>query len=174
MQKPHHDRRLRRGVLEVVRQHSAQCGCAAAHIPPLPHDAFAANLFQTADILAPLHPRRLSRTLGERGCREEKRTGQSNSQSKAKHLFMQVHQCFPVRLVCMIVPTVEFRLTFRFSSTLMFELTALILISELRFCCAPPFNVNVLWLWLVPVSGPVSTASVPAPVTSPFFVGTNP
>ena len=45
----------------------------------------------------------------------------------------------------MIVPTVELMLTFRFSSTFTFELTALILTSELRFCWAPPFNVNVLW-----------------------------
>src|ERR1700674_5701489 len=78
MQKPHHDRRLRRRVLEVVSQHSAQCCCAAAHVPLLSNDTFAANLFQTADILTPLHPRRLSRILGERGCREEKRTGKSN------------------------------------------------------------------------------------------------
>ena len=36
----------------------------------------------------------------------------------------------------------------------------------------PPFNVSVLML--VPVIGPVSTASVPAPDTNPFGVGTVP
>jgi hypothetical protein len=39
---------------------------------------------------------------------------------------MPLHQCFPYRLDCMTVPTVELRFTFRFSSTLMFELTPLI------------------------------------------------
>ena len=42
-----------------------------------------------------------------------------------------------------MVPTVELILTFRFSSTLIFELTALMLISELRFCCALPLSVSV-------------------------------
>ena len=70
-----------------------------------------------------------------------------------------------------MVPTVELILTFRFNSTLTFELTALMLTSEVRFCCAPPLNVNVLWFWAA--SGLVST-SVPAPVTSPFLVGTDP
>src|SRR5260370_18709949 len=172
MKDPHHNRRLRRRVLEVVGQQSAQRRSAATHVPALTHHTLAANLLQTPDILTPLHPRRLSRILGERGRREEKRTGQSNNQSNGKHWFMPVHQCFPFRLVCVIVPTVELILTFRFSSTLMFELTALMLISELSFCCAPPFNVSVLWFWVVPATGPVITPSVRAPVAGPFLACT--
>ena len=64
----------------------------------------------------------------------EKRTGQSNNQSYPNKWLLPVHQCFPVKLDCVIVPTVEFRLTFRFSSTLMLEFTALMFTRELRFC----------------------------------------
>src|ERR1700733_6739669 len=176
MQYPHHDRGFWRRVLEVVSQHGAQCCSAAAHIPLLPGHALAPDLLQAADILTSPHPRRLSRILGKRGCREENGAGQSNNQPKRKHVFLQVHQCFPVRLVCVRVPTVELILTFRFSSTLTFEFTALILTSEVRFCCAPPFNVSVPWFWVVvvPASGAVRTAIVPDPVTTPFGVGTVP
>src|ERR1700722_10918817 len=173
VQKPNYDRRLRRIVLEVVGQQRAQRRSAATHIPALPHHAFAANLFEAANIFAPLCLRSGSViVLSACGGREERKARHAGSQSGNKYGARPVHQCFPVKLVCVRVPTVELMLTFRFSSTLMFEFTALMLTSELKFCCAPPFSVSVPVF--VPVTGPDSTCSVPALVTRPFTVGTEP
>ncbi len=146
---------------------------AAADIPALPRHCLTTYFFQTANVLTPRHPRRLSRFLSERGCRGEKWTGQSNNQPNAKQLFLPAHQCFPVRLVCVSVPTDELMLTFRFNNTLTLELTALMLTSEVRFCCAVAFNVIDPWLVLDDV-GEDNTDNVPAPVTRPFLVGTDP
>ena len=62
---------------------------------------------KAADILAPLHSRSSCNALSMRGSREENKTREPNSQSTGKHCFMPGHQCFPLRLDCITVPTVE-------------------------------------------------------------------
>ena len=75
------DRRLWCVVLEIVSQQRAQCRCAATHVPALPHHAFAANLFQAANVLAPRCLRRGSViVLSASGGREERKTRHSGSQ----------------------------------------------------------------------------------------------
>lgn len=79
-------------------------------------------------------------------------------------------------LDCVSVPTVELILTFRFSSTLTFELTALMLTSEVRFCCAVSLKLiePVFVVVELLVIGVDKVDIEPAAVTRPFLVGTDP
>jgi len=79
-----------------------------------------------------------------------------------------------VLLLCKIVPTVELILTFRFSNTLIVEFAALMLMSELKFCCAlpPRLTVPVVVVFVELEAGWIT--SDPTPDTRPFAVGTAP